>query len=132
MTAAVVFDGYKYHDYSRTFSLLTLLHKPLGVPCPVAGTTSVEARSSKPGCSLILSTRGNSEISQKLAITSNEWYTDINLMRRCKEEKTGIEDTEMKKKDEVKRAVSPLLVQKYLSTSTGDACLCLSKFLKFY
>ena len=120
MTAAVVFDGYKYHDYSRTFSLLTLLHKPLGVPCPVAEKTSVVARSSKGGCSLILSTRGNLESSNELSITTENWHTDINLLRKCEEEKNENEEETGKLKERTKEFDSPVLVQKYLSTSTGE------------
>ena len=124
MTVNVVFDGFRIRDYSRTLSLLTLFHKPMGKVCPLADRTSISAQSYKKDCSIVISTKGDLVKSETLALTQEDRYSDVNFDRKCHE-------GEISQSNDEKITKAPILVHKYLSSGIGGLSFYILYLLGF-
>ena len=119
LTASVVFDGYRFQDHSRSLSLLTLFHKPLGRVCPLADTTVIKSRSYKEDCSVLLSLKGASVKVESLSLTADDRTYDVNFERKCQKENETI-SPDPTPNLRLQNNTSPILVHKYLSSTIGN------------
>ena len=124
LSASVVFDGARFKDVSRTLSLLTLFHRPMGKVCPLADETLIRTKSFKQGCAISISVKNNNgkagESNIVMLDQNDDRYGDISFDRICQsKDKTGFSAGQVSKSD--RKAAEPVvLVHKYLSSTTGE------------